>query len=80
VRAIALAPSLLVLEHPTVGLGANEGRSFGEAVASMALSRGLAVLMISEDADFAAAASTRRLMLHAASGDLKPPRRTLFGW
>jgi ABC-type transporter Mla maintaining outer membrane lipid asymmetry ATPase subunit MlaF len=80
VRAVALAPSLLVLEHPSVGLAANEGRSFGEAVASMALSRALAVLIISEDADFAAAASTRRLLLHAASGDLKPPRRTLFGW
>jgi hypothetical protein len=36
--------------------------------------------MISEDADFSAAAATRRLALHAASGDLKPPRRKLFGW
>jgi ABC-type transporter Mla maintaining outer membrane lipid asymmetry ATPase subunit MlaF len=80
VRAVALGPSLLVLEHPTVGLAANEGRSFGEAVASMALSRALAALMISEDADFAAAASTRRLTLHAASGDLRPARRKLFGW
>lgn len=80
VRAVALGPALLVLEHPTVGLAANDGRSFGEAVASMALSRALAVLMITEDADFAAAASTRRLTLHAASGDLRPPRRKLFGW
>ena len=41
--------------------------------------RSLAALMISEDADFAAAAATRRLALHAASGELKGPRR-LLGW
>lgn len=80
VRAVALGPALLLLEHPTAGLGPGEGTLFGEAVASVALARALAVLMISEDADFSAAAATRRLALHAASGDLKPPRRKLFGW
>jgi len=80
VRAIALDPALLLLEHPTVGFGAGEGKTFGESVARVAAARPLAVLMISEDADFALAASTRRLALHAASGDLKPPRRRLFGW
>jgi ABC-type transporter Mla maintaining outer membrane lipid asymmetry ATPase subunit MlaF len=80
VRAVALGPALLVLEHPTAGLNPGEGKLFGEAVASLSLARALAVLMISEDADFSAAAATRRLALHAASGDLKPPRRKLFGW
>jgi ABC-type lipoprotein export system ATPase subunit len=80
VRAIALEPALLLLEHPTVGFGVGEGKAFGESIARVALGRPLTVLMISEDADFALAASTRRLALHAASGDLKPPRRRLFGW
>jgi predicted ABC-type transport system involved in lysophospholipase L1 biosynthesis ATPase subunit len=80
VRAVALDPALLVLEHPTVGFAASEGQPFGESVASVALGRNLAVLIISEDADFSSAAATRRFALHAASGDLKRPRRTLFGW
>jgi len=80
VRAVALDPALLVLEHPTVGFGAGDGKAFGESVARVALGRGVAALMISEDADFSSAAATRRLALHAASGELKPPRRNLFGW
>lgn len=80
VRAVALEPALLVMEHPTVGFGAGESQAFGESVASVALGRSVAVLIISEDADFSSAAATRRLSLHAASGDLRPPRRKLFGW
>jgi ABC-type lipoprotein export system ATPase subunit len=80
VRAVALDPALLVLEHPTVGFGAGDGKAFGESVARVVLGRGVAALMISEDADFSAAAATRRLVLHAASGELTPPRRNLFGW
>ncbi len=80
VRAVMLAPALLVLEHPTATLAKGEGRSFGEAVARVASARALTTLMISEDAEFAEAASSRRLALHAASGDLKPRRRGLFGW
>ena len=78
VRAVALEPSLLILEHPTAGFGAGGGASFGRAVASVAGARSLATLMISEDAEFSAAAATRRLALHGASGDLRPPRRRLF--
>ena len=80
VRAVALDPALLVLEHPTVGFVAGEGKAFGESVARVALARGVTALMISEDPDFSSAAATRRLALHAASGELKPSRRTLFGW
>jgi predicted ABC-type transport system involved in lysophospholipase L1 biosynthesis ATPase subunit len=80
VRAVALEPALLVLEHPTVGFSTGEGQPFGQDVARVALARRMAVLMLSEDADFASTAATRRLALHGASGDLKAPRRTLFGW
>lgn len=80
VRAVALDPALLVLEHPTVGLERAEGKRFGETVARLADARHMAVLMISEDTDFASAAATRRLALHAATGDLKTPRWKIFGW
>ncbi len=80
VRAVALDPSLLILEHPTAGLAAGEGKPFGEIVARVAGARNLATLIISEDEAFSIAAATRRLALHAATGDLKPPRKRLFGF
>ena len=79
-RAVALDPSLLILEHPTVGFAAGESRPFGEAVVRVSQTRSLATLMISEDSDFAAAAATRRLALQAATGDLRPARRRFFGF
>jgi ABC-type lipoprotein export system ATPase subunit len=80
VRAVMLKPSLLVLEHPTASLDKGQGRPFGEAVARVAGARSLAALIVSEDDDFADAAASRRLALRAASGELKPRRRGLFGW
>jgi len=80
VRAIALEPSLLILEHPTARLAPGEGKTFGEIVARVAGARGLATLIISEDEPFTAAAATRRLALQGATGELKPPRKRLFGF
>jgi ABC-type transporter Mla maintaining outer membrane lipid asymmetry ATPase subunit MlaF len=80
VRAIALDPSLLILEHPTVRLAPGDGKAFGEIVARVAGSRGLATLIISEDEAFSTAAATRRLALQGATGELKPPRKRLFGF
>src|SRR4029450_12209375 len=54
VRAIALNPSLLILEHPTARLDAGDGKAFGEIVARIAGTRGLASLIISEDDAFSA--------------------------
>jgi ABC-type lipoprotein export system ATPase subunit len=79
VRAVVLGPALLILEHPTAALEKGEGRAFGEAVARVAGARALATLIVSEDADFSETASSRRLALQAASGDLKPRRRGLLG-
>jgi len=78
-RAVALDPALLIMEHPTAGLAAGEGKAFGEVVASVAGGRALATLIISEDAAFSEAAATRRLALQGATGELKPPKRRLFG-
>jgi putative ABC transport system ATP-binding protein len=79
-RALALDPSLLILEHPTARLAAGEGRAFGEVVARVAAARSLATLIISEDEAFSTAAATRRLALSGATGELKPPRKRLFGF
>ena len=80
VRAIALEPSLLIMEHPTVGFAAAEGKAFGEIVASVAATRSLTTVIVSEDAAFAAAAASRWLALNPATGDLRPPRRRIFGF
>jgi putative ABC transport system ATP-binding protein len=80
VRAVILGPALLILEHPTAALEKSEGKAFGEAVARVAHARSLATVIISEDSGFSEAAARRRLALHAASGDLKPQRRRLFGF
>lgn len=80
VRAVALDPALLILEHPTARLATGQGKAFGDAVARIAGARALATLIISEDVGFSTAAATRRLALQGATGDLKPPRRKLFGF
>src|SRR3954469_17370208 len=79
-RAIALGPSIVILEHPTIGFTAGQSTPFGETVAQVAASRSMAALIISEDADFSSAAADRRLVLNGATGELRPPRRRLFGF
>lgn len=80
VRAVILRPALLILEHPTATLEKGQGKAFGAAVARVAAARALTALIVSEDGDFSKAAATRRLVLHPASGELKPRRRGLFGF
>lgn len=79
-RAIALGPSILILEHPTVGFAAGQAKPFGEAVARVSASRPHATLIISEDAEFSAAAADRRLALHPASGELRAAGRRWLPW
>jgi putative ABC transport system ATP-binding protein len=75
VRAVALNPQLLILEHPTAGLPEVDRRAFGKDVARIAEARSLATLIISEDAVFSTAAAHRRFALNGATGELRPPRR-----
>ena len=77
-RAMALGPSLLIMEHPTIGFAAGQAAPFGETVARAAAARSLATLIISEDADFSSAAATRRLTLQPASGELRAKKRWFF--
>jgi ABC-type transporter Mla maintaining outer membrane lipid asymmetry ATPase subunit MlaF len=79
-RAIALGPSLLIMEHPTIGFAPGQAKAFGETVARAAATRSLATLVISEDADFSSAAADRRLTLHAASGELRAVGKRWLPW
>src|SRR3954468_9197983 len=79
-RAIPLGPPIVILEHPTIGFTPGQSTPFGETVSQVAASRSMAALIISEDADFSSAAADRRLVLNGATGELRPPRRRLFGF
>ena len=75
-RAIAVNPSVLVLEHPTVALGGETVPWLAADVARVAEARRLAVIAMTEDATFADALGGRRVKLQAATGALDEIR----GW
>jgi ABC-type glutathione transport system ATPase component len=69
-RALALRPSILILEHPTVDLSAPDARSLAVTIRQVASARSLCVLVVSSDAEFCSGAATRRLTWKAADGTL----------
>jgi ABC-type sulfate/molybdate transport systems ATPase subunit len=78
VRALALDPALLLLEHPTADLPESARAAFGADVAGAAGRRRLTALAITNDDAFAAAMAHRHLRLDGATGRLRPARKT--GW
>jgi ABC-type sulfate/molybdate transport systems ATPase subunit len=76
-RAVALAPALLILEHPGADLEADVRRAFADCVASVTDAGVFATLVITKDDDFAKRAAHRALRLEPATGALKPIKR---GW
>jgi ABC-type lipoprotein export system ATPase subunit len=78
-RAVALDPALLILEHPTADLPPEDRKALAADLTRVTSARRLATLIISEDAEFSAAAATRRYTLEGATGELRKPRRRLFG-
>jgi putative ABC transport system ATP-binding protein len=73
-RALALDPRLLLLEHPTVHLPRESVAGFGRDVAEMAERRGLSVLAITEDDDFAKPFAARWVKVIAGTGEVVPAR------
>lgn len=71
-RAIALSPSLVLLEHPTAALEAADRPALGDDVRRVADGRGLTILACSQDRDFARRVATRHLQLHPGTGALTP--------
>lgn len=78
-RAVALRPTLLVLEHPTAGLEEADRIPFAQMVAAVAAARELATLAITQDLDFAETMAHRTLALEPATGALVPWKRKR-GW
>lgn len=76
-RALALDPALLVLEHPTSGVGRSDVVPLGRHIRAIGEGRGLAVVTLTADQDFAELVATRVLILDPATGRLKERRR---GW
>lgn len=70
-RALALDPTLLLLEHPTAQVSPREAEAFGREVARLARHRGVGLLALTADDAFARTVAERRLILDAASGRVK---------
>jgi len=70
-RALAMAPELLLLEHPTARLESPQSTSFGELLATISNARGLGWISMTADQAFARASGGRRMRLDAASGDIR---------
>jgi ABC-type transporter Mla maintaining outer membrane lipid asymmetry ATPase subunit MlaF len=75
-RAVALAPQLLLLEHPTAAVPEPERAPFGAVVARVCDARGLTALAVTSDTAFAAAAAHRTLTLQPGTGQLVAARRS----
>jgi putative ABC transport system ATP-binding protein len=81
VRALALEPALLLLEHATASLPREEVAAFARDLAAMAERRRLSVLAITGDADFAKPFAARWEKVIAGTGEVVPARSkwSLFG-
>lgn len=72
-RALAPAPGLLLLEHPTARLAHPAARSLGTTLRAISDARGIGWIAVTEDAGFADAAGGRWLRLNPATGRLAAP-------
>jgi phospholipid/cholesterol/gamma-HCH transport system ATP-binding protein len=70
-RALALDPSVVLLEHPSAGLPRDAVAAFARDVRNVTSRRGVAALTITADPGFAASSSSRIFVLEPATGRLK---------
>jgi predicted ABC-type transport system involved in lysophospholipase L1 biosynthesis ATPase subunit len=78
-RAIALDPAIVLFEHASARLPREEIAAVGTGLRGVVARRGIALLALSADEEFAQAVATRVLTLEPASGHLKERRRGWFG-
>lgn len=73
-RALALEPSLLVLEHPAVHLSASQAGTFARDLRALASRRGLATVVLTASSAVAAATASKVLHWEPATGGLRDSR------
>lgn len=80
-RALALAPKLLIAEHPSAALPRESVAEFGGDLGNIARTRNLGLIAITADDALAKAVGGTRLELVAATGELRTLSRIrrLFG-
>jgi ABC-type transporter Mla maintaining outer membrane lipid asymmetry ATPase subunit MlaF len=71
-RAIALAPKVLVAEHPTAALSAEDAPILAADISRIVERRGIASIVLTADHAFARAVAKEVLLLEPATGVLKP--------
>ena len=74
-RAVALAPKLLIAEHPSATLPREQVAGFAADLARVARGRGIALLAITADDSVAKAMAGSRLELVPATGELRTMSR-----
>lgn len=81
-KSLALAPRILLLEHPTLGLEPAQVPAVAADIVRICEARGLTALILSNDQPFIQAAATRALALQPSTGVLEAPRwwQRWFGW
>ena len=77
-RALALGPSVLILEHASASLTGRDVEDAGRTTRAIAARRGCAVVAATADDGFARAVADRVLTLEPSTGRLMPRRR--FPW
>jgi ABC-type methionine transport system ATPase subunit len=75
-RALALGPTVLLMEHPTASLDRADARPYADLVRRIAEARGLTVLAVSADREFADVVASVALKLNPGTGVLSSSR----GW
>ncbi len=78
-RAIALGPAILLLEHASAALDRRQVAPLAAQLRALAVRRGIALVAVTADKEFAEAVASRVLTLEPATGKLKPLRRGWFG-
>jgi ABC-type transporter Mla maintaining outer membrane lipid asymmetry ATPase subunit MlaF len=76
-RALALGPSLLLLEHPWAALARAAASAFAADVATLSRARGLTILALANDHQLNRTLADRLLTLEPATGDLRQTRLAL---
>jgi len=71
-RALALAPKVLVAEHPNATLSAEEASALATDMSRIIAARGVASIVLTADQSFARAVAREVLLLEPATGALKP--------